>query len=78
MCCIRYDIQLGRVFVVVIVLRSQFYSYQIFLDVKWGWVAGAYLLLLALRDANSNISVILVSRNPSCIVLQVMLVDVIK
>ena len=29
----------------------------------------AYLLLLALRDANSSISVILVSRNPSRIVL---------
>ena len=43
-----------------------------------GWRGGAYLLLLALRGANSNISVILVSRNPSCIVLQVMLVDVIK
>ena len=36
MCGVRYDIQLGRVFVVVIVLRSQFYSYQFFLDVKWG------------------------------------------
>ena len=66
---------------VIKVLRSQFYSYQIFLNVKWGWVGeggGAYLLLLALRGANSNISVILVSRNPSRIVLQVMLVDVIK
>ena len=44
MCCIWYDIQLGRVFVVVIVLRSQFYSYQIFLDVKWGWVRGGELI----------------------------------
>ena len=68
---------------VIKVLRSQFYSYQIFLDVKWGWVGeggGAYLLLLllALRGANSNISVFLISRNPSRVVLQVMLVDVIK
>ena len=69
---------------VIKVLRSQFYSYQIFLDVKSGWVWGgaggrvAYLLLLALGGANSNISVILISRNPSRIVLQVMLVDVIK
>ena len=43
-----------------------------------GGGGGDYLLLLALRGANSNISVILVSRNPSRIVLQVMLVDVIK
>ena len=44
----------------------------------WGRGGEAYLLLLALRGANSNISVILISRNPSRIVLQVMLVDVIK